>query len=352
MTDPGITIDCTTFRIDASLPLGMWTSGTDSEETQRFNHFVIGQELSVENLEDERDAVPLDGSKHLYITAAGDLRGVLKDAVESIEAGNRRRDSKREIKLSGIVSIDDSGDDIPEQIAVGGTVVSKALASEFGYRSQPPVQVLLGVESESPPDPFAAGELEIEEGWSGTDVTPGDMPAIEVGTIDLLKKLESLVGRHVELVVKEVASLPPFRIVINPDLPSHAWCVPNLGWSPRPRPDKELDGEMLMDLARKNAGSIEVSFHSAKAVHRAIKRYSKLADASPLVLPEMEITTALRHPENCLTFSTPQEAQIAKAAVAAKRANKVLIVLGTDDASGVLGMTESVARAIRTATGS
>lgn len=122
----------------------------------------------------------------------------------------------RSLRLVGVV--DAHGWHDPRSMSIdatiGGVPVATTINETFRkpddkkYRNaeMPPVRVMLGVE------PIAHGRISAYQGWTGTDVTPGDPPQIIVGDwggFDLYEKLErEWDGREVVLEITEVEETP------------------------------------------------------------------------------------------------------------------------------------------------
>lgn len=295
----GIKLAQTTFRIDPALQEGTWCSqpcGGPAEGRKVFMHAT--DPLNPQHADAERDRVLPPGVTELLITAAPDLRRQLVDVIQGIEAeervqaDQRRREQAEDededpparLSFSGRVVLSDEGDNP----WIDGRSVLKEVDQVFG-RGEQLVEVYLGIERE--PAINIAGPVQSDEGWAGTAETPGDWPQIEVGDFDLLKQLRDHEGKHVELVVRQVARPGPFRIEVEPELPEGKWVTPDIRFSAQPRPASTLDGAKLVELLA-TTDSIQVSFSMHSTVKRAIADYKAIEREAGKIYAEIEVVAA------------------------------------------------------------
>lgn len=247
------------------------------------------------------DWAAADGDNVLRIYAADNLRDRLAGIARNLQAKESRREEDQRdgermeevteqappiaLRFSGRVTLDDDGG----KPRIDGTDVIEAFDAHWGHQSRRhiPVEVYLGVEHE--PAITAAGQSTADAGWVGTDETPGEVPRIEVGGFDLLGKLHEFDGRHVELVVREVERPGPFYIEVDPRIEDETWKIDDLRFGGKPRRDKELTGEKLVELIDAKVASITVSFLSASRVYRAIDEYHSIEREAHRVLPVIEV---------------------------------------------------------------
>lgn len=301
----GLKLAQTVFRIDATLQPGLWRCEWTTDDGERIASKTLIHahggvlKLTAENVEIQRHNPLPPGATTLMILVAPDLRDQLKDVIEGIEAEERREREEHQaeavaqtedlppvnrVTFSGIVSLDEHGAPL-----IKGEPVLPWIERTFAHNL---VEVYLGAERE--PAITRAGEVEVDRGFHGGEVTPPEPPRIEVGGFDLLSKLSDLEGHHVELVVREITRDSPFYIEVDPRLPEGQWITPHMAFSAKPRASSELTGEKLIQLVEREASHIVVSFSMFRTVQRAIKDYLAIERDQGRVLAAIEVVPAVR----------------------------------------------------------